>query len=102
VDADEGAVDDGVFKIRVSGQDFENLVENPSLRPSSKAAGDRVPVPESVVEIAPWRTCAHDPKHGLEKEAIVGGRPSGITGLAGEKRRNPLPLLIAQNIPIQG
>jgi hypothetical protein len=43
-----------------------------------------------------------DPKNRFEKAPVVVAAPTRIAGLAGKKRRDPLPLRVAQNTSNQG
>ncbi len=49
---------------------------------------DRVPVAKFLMQIAPRRSGAGNPKHGFEKEPVVGRRTARIAGFAREKRSN--------------
>jgi hypothetical protein len=71
-------------------------------RPAAKAAKDRVPLPELLIEIAPRRAGADDSQHGLDEQPVVCPAATRIARLAWKQRCNPFPLPIAQNAPIHG
>src|SRR3954463_4994128 len=79
---------------------LEDGFEHTFQRPSSKAAKDRVPPAEPLMQIAPWRAGAGDPQHRLDEQPVVYCAAPGIAGLARKKRCDPLPLRIAQKVPI--
>ncbi len=101
VDPDDSAVDHCVFKVRIAGQATENPFEGALQRPSAETLEDRIPVPETRVQIAPRRACPGNPKHRFEKESVVVARATGVADLARQQRRNPLPLCIVQDSAIQ-
>src|SRR5712671_4464109 len=46
--AHDGGVDHHVFVVVIAGQQLENTVENPALRPSAETLMDRFPVAETL------------------------------------------------------
>src|SRR3982750_4652247 len=52
---DDGAVDQGVFEVRLIGQAFEDAREDAALHPATKALEDAVPVAEIARQVAPGR-----------------------------------------------
>jgi hypothetical protein len=98
VDPDDGAVDDRVLEVRIIRQALEKTLEDALLRPSAKAPEDRVPAPERFVQVAPGRARSGDPEDGFEKQPVVRRGAARVARLAGQQRRDPLPLHIAQDI----
>ena len=101
VDPDDRAVDDGVLEIGITRQATEDPLEYTLHRPSAEALEDRIPVPERLMQIAPWRSRTRNPKYRLNKQSVVGARAPRVAGLTRKQRRNPRPLLVAQNTSIQ-
>jgi hypothetical protein len=56
---------------------------------------------EHLGQIAPGRSRAYHPQHRLQEESVIRSRTAGITGLAGQQRRDTLPLFILQDQTIQ-
>ena len=101
VDPDDGAVDHHVLEVQVSGQNTENPFEYALHCPSSEALEDRIPVPELGMQIAPRRAGPSNSQNRFQKPPVVGAGATGIARLAGEERRNPLPLVVVQYPSVQ-
>jgi hypothetical protein len=97
----DGRVDDQVFEVRIIGQGLEKTLPNPGPRPAPEAPVDTVPRAEVSGQIAPRRAGARDPQDGIDKQPRVCARATGIALLAGNQRRNPRPLRVAQQPPNQ-
>ena len=102
MDADDGAVDERVLEIRIAGESMEDVLEYVGLRPTAKASEHAVPVPEHLGQVPPGRPGAHHPQHCLQEQPVICSRATGITGLAGQQRRDTFPLLILQDHATQG
>lgn len=102
MDPDDGAINERVFEVWVLGQVLEDGLEDALQSPSAEAAEGRVPIPELFMQIAPGSARAGNPEYRFKKEPIVGRPTAGITAFTRQQRRDPLPLLLAQDIPIQG
>ena len=101
MDLHDGAVDERVFEVRLTGQLLEDRVKYPPQGPPAEAFPNREPLPEALRQIAPGRTRAHDPQHPLERRTIVAAGTPGIAFLAWKERRDALPLRVRQNCPNQ-
>ena len=75
----DGAVDEHILEVGIDRQFLENALENAFERPPSEALEHRVPQPELVGQIAPWRPGTSNPQHGFEELPIV---PCGASGVA--------------------
>jgi hypothetical protein len=53
VSPNNGCVDHHVLVVGTTGQQLENTLENPALRPSVEALVDNVPVAEALGKVAP-------------------------------------------------
>src|SRR3954453_8399168 len=61
VGGDDGAVDQGVFEVRLAGQAGEDALEYTTLHPAAEALEDAVPLAEGAGQIAPGRPPPHPP-----------------------------------------
>src|SRR3954467_15193424 len=99
VGGDDGAVDQGVFEVRLIGQAREDALDYAALHPATKTLEDAVPVAEIARQVAPGHARSHAPQHRLKKQAIVFGRRPRIGGLTGQQRRDLLPDRVAHHEP---
>src|SRR4051794_17508776 len=74
VDGDDGAVDQGVFEVRLIGQAREDALDYAALHPATKTLEDAVPVAEIARQVAPGHARSHAPQHRLKEQPIVFGR----------------------------
>ena len=72
--AHDGGVDHHVFAVVVAGQQLENALENPALRPSAETLMDNLPVAEALGQVAPGNTGAIAVENRFDKKPIVGRR----------------------------
>ena len=100
VHPDDGAIDDHVLEVRVVRKGLEEPIEHASLDPSAKAL--KVPVPESLGKVAPRRSNTHNPENSFDEQPVVRSRAARIPDFSRKKRREPLPLIIAQYPTVQG
>ena len=54
---------------------------------------------ETVRQVAPGNACSCNPEDGLNEQAVVRAGAARITGLAGQVRLHPLPLMVLQQQP---
>jgi hypothetical protein len=99
---DDGAIDDHVLEIRIVRQGLEDPTEHAPLDPSTKALKDRVPVPGSLGKVAPRRPDTDNPENRFDEKSVVRPRAARILDFSRKKRRDPLPLIIAQYTTVQG
>jgi hypothetical protein len=93
--ANNGAVDEHLFKIRILRQLSEDTMPDTTPRPTGKALINTVPGPELAWQITPWTAGAGNPQTRFNEKPIVGRCTARITGLAWQQRRYPLKLIIA-------
>ncbi len=94
--ADDGAVDEKLFEVRVLGQLGEHLMPHAFARPAGKALINAVPGAEFGGQVAPWAAGACDPQHRFDKQPVIGRGAARIAYLARQKGLNPLELIITQ------
>jgi hypothetical protein len=102
MDPDVRRVDEDVFEIGIIRQGLENALPHALLRPSPEAGIDGEPFAEFLRQITPGRAGSRDPQHRLDKQPVVMCGGAGITNLARQFWRNPVPLLLVQNRANQG
>ena len=102
VDPDECAVDEDIFEIWIVAERLENPLPDPLLCPAPEARIDGEPLGESFRQIAQRRARASNPKNRFDKEPVVTSTAAGVTGLARQLWRDPLPLAVAQYQSNQG
>src|SRR5258708_11961539 len=85
----DGGVDDQVLKVRVFDQRVENTRPNALLCPPTEAGEDTVPFAKLVRKVAPWRSGASRPKHGIDEKPIVIARPPPVDLLTRYKPIGP-------------
>jgi len=95
VSAHDGGVDHHVFVVVVTGQQLENALENPALRPAAKALMDDLPIAEALGQIAPGNAGSIAVQDGFDKQSIVRRRASHMAFAAGQKILDPVPLVVA-------
>ena len=72
----DSAVDHGVFVVRVGRQKLERPAPHTALGPSAEARVNRLPIAESLRQVAPWDARAIVVNHGIDEPPIVlGGHP---------------------------
>src|SRR4051794_34605440 len=99
VGGDNGAIDQGVFEVRLIGQALEDAREDAARHPAPKALEDAIPLAETARQVAPGHARSHAPKHRLQEQPIVPGRRPRIGGLAGQQRGDLLPGRVAHHKP---
>lgn len=94
--ANDGAIDERLFKIGILRQEREDSMPDTVSRPSGESLVDAVPRAELGGKITPGTARPGNPQHGLNKFSIIGRRTSRIAGLAWQKSGDTLELIIAQ------
>ena len=94
----DGAVDHGVFVVRVGCQKFEHRAPHAALGPSAKARVNRLPIAEALRQVAPWNAGAIAVDHGVDKQPIVLGGHPDMTVTSGQKILDPIPLVVAKRV----
>src|SRR3954465_1532483 len=99
VRGDDGAVDQGVFEVRLVGQTPEDALEDAALHPAAEPLEDAVPVAEVARQVAPLCAGPHPPQHRLQEQPVVSGRRTRVGHLAGQQWRDLLPHRVADHEP---
>src|SRR3954466_5015699 len=71
VGGDNGAVDQGVFEVRLVGQAPEDTLEDAALPPAGDPRKDAVPATKTARRVAPGSARPPPPQHRLEKQPVV-------------------------------
>src|SRR3954454_12486920 len=74
----------------------------PKTAPPTESLEDGVPIPENLRKGAPRRSNPHNPQNSSDEKPVVRARAPWIPHFSRKKRRDPLPLIIAQDPPFQG
>ena len=84
-------VDYQPFVIRFVDQNVKKFFPNPLVAPPDKAA--MCVAPSAVIrrQVAPWGSCANDPKHRVDKLAIVFCDPTPNALASGQVRLQQSP-----------
>jgi hypothetical protein len=97
--ANDGAVDEHLFEIRILGQLSEYTMPDLSLRPPGKALIDTVPRSEIWWQITPRTSGSGNPQNGFNEQAVIGRRTARIARLAWQQCGYPLKLVVTQPHP---
>ena len=87
-------IDHGVFHIWLAADGIKAFLPDIGLDSVTKAFENGVPFAEFFRQIAPGAACAHDPQHGLCKQALVRASWPCIAKLAQTVRGHQFPLLV--------
>jgi hypothetical protein len=98
--ADDGGVDDQVFKVRIICHRFEHVQPDPFRALPAEAPEHAVPFAERFGQIAPRRTGAHDPQNAFDEHAVVAARRTALVRPTDDQTGDTIPLRIAQNKPL--
>src|SRR5512135_3773886 len=71
---------------------------DPAFGPAVEPLEGAVPVTEPLGQVTPGGTGTSDPEHGVDEEAVVGGRPRGFRA-AGQEVFDPARRLILSFVP---
>jgi hypothetical protein len=71
VPADNGAVDDGVFVVRISGGMHEDLLQHPARGPTAEPPVRVLPVAKPLRQIAPRNAGTIAIEHRFNESAVV-------------------------------
>src|SRR5258708_33366075 len=77
----DGGVDHHVLVVVIAGQQLENTVENPALRPSAETLMDRFPVAETLGQIPPGTSSPKAIENPFDQQSNIfgGGAPVFFT-----------------------
>ena len=95
-------VNDKPFKFIVcivTQKDLEQLLPNTLLYPSAKTLCNRVPIAIKRRQATPRRTCAKNPKYGIEKLAIIESYFASVAILTWKQWGKFLPYRIGYIVP---
>ena len=66
-----GGIDHHVFVVVIARQQLENALENSTLRPSTKALMNDLPIPEALRQIAPGNAGSVSVQDSFDEQPIV-------------------------------
>jgi len=94
--ADNGAVNEQVFKVWISSAKLMQLLEDAGFCPAGKAFIDGVPIAVLFREQSPLRTAARNPENGREEATTLPLRANVNLAARAKEGQNLLPLLIGE------
>src|SRR6266853_3322277 len=80
-----------------AGQQLENTVENPALRPSAETLMDRFPVAETLGQIPPGTSSPKAVENRFDEQSIIFGGAAHVSFTPRQNVLDPLPLVVAQS-----
>lgn len=94
--ANDGAVNEQVFKVRVSSAKLMQLLEDAGISPAGKAFIDGIPIAVLFREQSPLRTTASDPEDGRKEATTLPLGTDMYLRARVQEGQNLLPLLICE------
>ena len=94
--ANDGAVNEQVFEVWVSGTKLVQLLEDTSLSPAGKTLIDGIPVSIFFGQQSPLSTAARNPKDGRKEVSALPLCADMNLWARAQERQNLLPLLICE------
>jgi len=98
----DGAVDHGVFIVRVFGEVAEDGFPHTLFGPTAEAAVGILPVIETDRQVTPGDAGAIAVEDGLDEHSVVGRGDADRARAAGQHVLDTVPLVIAQGIASHG
>ena len=96
--AHNGAVDHGIFIVRIGCQDLEHLLPYAARSPAGKSRMNLDRVAEAFRQVSPGNACPVPVKHRLDKQPIVLGGHTDMPFSTRQKVFYALPLIITKGI----
>src|SRR5260221_4142211 len=93
----DGGVDHHVLVVVIAGQQLENTVENPALRPSAETLMDRFPMAETLGQIPPGTSSPKAVENRFDEQSIIFGGAAHVSFTPRQNVLDPLPLVVAQS-----
>ena len=91
---DVGSVDHQPLKVRVIDDPVQQLLPNAAVPPATKAAMGVLPVPIVRRQVPPRCPSPQIPKHRVQKQPVVLGRPPSFPCAARQMRSQKFPNLV--------
>jgi hypothetical protein len=98
VGSNDGAVNHGVFVVRILRQNLENPLPHASPAPARVAGMHHAEVTKALRQVTPGNACAVALEHRIHEQPVVARGGSGLCRLAGQQIRDARPTLINQGI----
>ena len=94
--ADNGAVNEQVFEVWISGAKLMQLLEDAGISPAGETFIDGIPIAIGFREQSPLRTGARNPEDGRKESPTLPLRADVNLAARAQERQNLLPLLIGE------
>src|SRR3954468_16597573 len=96
--AHDGAVDQRIFVVRLSGEVLEHALPNAGDGPAAEASLHLDPNPETLRQVTPGNPGPIAVEHSLDKQPIVPRRHTNRPLTARQEVSDPLPLIVTQPV----
>ena len=94
--ANDRAINEQVFEVRISGAKLMQLLEDAGFSPAGEAFIDRIPIAVCFGQQTPLRAAARNPKDGGEEAPTLPLRADVNLAAGAKEGQDLLPLLIAE------
>ena len=94
--ANDRAINEQIFQVRISGAKLMQLLEDTGFGPAGEAFIDRIPIAVCFGQQSPLRTAARNPEDGREEAPALPLRADVNLAAGAKEGQNLLPLLIAE------
>jgi hypothetical protein len=94
--ADNGAINEQVFKVWISGTKLMQLLEDAGFGPAGKAFIDGIPIAVLFRKQPPLRAAARNPEDGRKETTTLPLRADVNLAAGAKEGQNLLPLLIGE------
>jgi len=98
VRAHNGAVDHGVFIVRIGSQNLEHLLPHAAPGPAGESRVNLYWITEAFRQVPPGNASAVSVQYRLDKQPVVPGSDTDMPFTAGQKVLDTLPLVIPKGI----
>jgi hypothetical protein len=95
VSAHDGGVNHHVLVIVIARQLLENALENPTLRPSTEALMDDLPITKALRQITPRDASPISVQNSFNEQSVVGRSAAYVAFATRQKILDPVPLVVA-------
>jgi hypothetical protein len=96
--SNDGAVNHGVFVVRILRQNLENPLPHASPAPARVTGEYYAEVTKALRQVTPGNACAVAVQHRIHEQPVVSRSGSGLCRLAGQQILDARPTLITQGI----
>lgn len=96
--AHNGAVEHGLFVVRIRGQNFEYPLPDAGTRPARKTGVDDAKIAKPRGQVAPRDAGAIAVDNSLNKQAVIACRDPNVTATTRQEIFDAVPLVVPQGM----